>query len=286
MTTDPQSPAALLKRVDNYLSALHGSVARHDNLAANFGCAGCELRDQIDALLAAPPAVPEAAPPTGQTDEECARHVARAIFALKTPSPDGSQHYQSGWDDGLEAAMDAAGDAVLSVLPVPVDRSAEERAARHLAAKDHPRTAWASLTVACRKAYLADARGVLEAAQLAVDQAAETPGPETQDAPDEWCKCRSCWGWFVEEHPGEDLDELGKDLDWWSGLPEHRDAPAGVSRPETVHACPPDGSGLTPCCGRTPFELPLGDRISSEAPVTCTGAPAVVAEPGKENGRG
>lgn len=40
-----------------------------------------------------------------------------------------------------------------------------------------------------------------------------------------WCKCRDCWGWFVEEHPGEDLDELGRDLGWWSGLPEHRDAP-------------------------------------------------------------
>lgn len=41
----------------------------------------------------------------------------------------------------------------------------------------------------------------------------------------EWCKCRSCWGWFVWEHPGEDLDELGKDLSWWSGLLEHRDPP-------------------------------------------------------------
>ncbi|MGW2720814.1 hypothetical protein [Streptomyces sp. NPDC001492] len=40
---------------------------------------------------------------------------------------------------------------------------------------------------------------------------------------------------------------------------------------ETVHRCPPDGSGLTPCCGRTPFELPISDRISSEAPVTCKG---------------
>ena len=43
---------------------------------------------------------------------------------------------------------------------------------------------------------------------------------------------------------------------------------------EVVHGCPPDGSGLTPCCGRTPFELPLGDRISSEAPVTCPGKEA------------
>ncbi|MEU1078184.1 hypothetical protein ABZ404_36965 [Streptomyces sp. NPDC005878] len=40
---------------------------------------------------------------------------------------------------------------------------------------------------------------------------------------------------------------------------------------EVVHGCPPDGSGLTPCCGRTPFELPLTDRISSEAPTTCPG---------------
>lgn len=54
---------------------------------------------------------------------------------------------------------------------------------------------------------------------------------EAQQAPREWCKCPSCWGWFVEEHPGEDLDELGKDLRWWSGLPEHRDAPAGEAQP-------------------------------------------------------
>lgn len=44
-----------------------------------------------------------------------------------------------------------------------------------------------------------------------------------------------------------------------------------IETPEVIHGCPPDGSGLTPCCGRTPFELPLGDRISSEAPVTCPG---------------
>lgn len=43
---------------------------------------------------------------------------------------------------------------------------------------------------------------------------------------------------------------------------------------EVVHGCPPDGSGLTPCCGRTPFELPRTDRISSEAPVTCAGGEA------------
>ncbi|MEE1763689.1 hypothetical protein [Streptomyces sp. SP18BB07] len=42
----------------------------------------------------------------------------------------------------------------------------------------------------------------------------------------------------------------------------------------TTHASPPDGSGLTPCCGRTPFELPHGDRMTPEAEhVTCTASP-------------
>lgn len=40
-----------------------------------------------------------------------------------------------------------------------------------------------------------------------------------------------------------------------------------------VHACPPDGSGIMPCCGRTPFEVPRTDRMTSDpALVTCTGA--------------
>lgn len=49
---------------------------------------------------------------------------------------------------------------------------------------------------------------------------------------------------------------------------------------ETVHAYPPPGSGLTPCCGRTPFELPRTDRITSEEPVTCT-APAATEATGR-----
>jgi hypothetical protein len=65
-----------------------------------------------------------ASAPVSPAPAELAKHVTRAIFALKTPSPDGSKHYQSGWDDGLEAAMDAARDAVLAVLPEPADRPA------------------------------------------------------------------------------------------------------------------------------------------------------------------
>lgn len=31
---------------------------------------------------------------------------------------------------------------------------------------------------------------------------------------------------------------------------------------ETIHLCPPGDEGLTPCCGRTPFELPSTDRLT------------------------
>ena len=41
-----------------------------------------------------------------------------------------------------------------------------------------------------------------------------------------------------------------------------------------VHACPPDGSGVTPCCGRTPFELPRTDRMTTD-PAEATTAPVV-----------
>ncbi|MCU1592451.1 MAG: hypothetical protein JWP11_3707 [Frankiales bacterium] len=49
------------------------------------------------------------------------------------------------------------------------------------------------------------------------------------------------------------------------------DAIAATPREQT-HGCPPDGSGLTPCCGRTPFELPQTDRMTDDAAlVTCRG---------------
>lgn len=64
----------------------------------------------IDALAAGASPVELVAP------EALAKHVVQSIFALKTPSPDGSKRYQSGWDDGLEAAMDAARDAILNTF--------------------------------------------------------------------------------------------------------------------------------------------------------------------------
>jgi len=34
----------------------------------------------------------------------------------------------------------------------------------------------------------------------------------------------------------------------------------------TIHACPPKGSGIMPCCGRTPFEV-MSDRMSTKPEV-------------------
>jgi hypothetical protein len=46
-----------------------------------------------------------------------------------------------------------------------------------------------------------------------------------------------------------------------------------------VHACPPKGSGIMPCCGRTPFEVPSTDQMTLEpASVTCVTPPAVTAD--------
>lgn len=41
-----------------------------------------------------------------------------------------------------------------------------------------------------------------------------------------------------------------------------------------VHGCPPNGSGLTSCCGRSPAELPAADRLTSHwGLVTCSRPP-------------
>jgi hypothetical protein len=41
----------------------------------------------------------------------------------------------------------------------------------------------------------------------------------------------------------------------------------------TTHACPPGNSSLTPCCGRTPFELSRTDRLTyDQAEINCPAA--------------
>ncbi|WP_405673168.1 hypothetical protein [Streptomyces sp. NBC_01530] len=121
----------LLNRTEHLLSALHGSVARHDNLAANLGCAGCELRDQIRAAL---PAVSSAVPATTQDRAGLRDRIAAAMrthFSCINPAdPDGPAPCSCGWaDPGPEATPDNdldahIADVVLAVLPAPVDRGA------------------------------------------------------------------------------------------------------------------------------------------------------------------
>lgn len=37
----------------------------------------------------------------------------------------------------------------------------------------------------------------------------------------------------------------------------------------TLHRCPPPGEGNMPCCGRTPFEISMFDRMSIDGPINC-----------------
>ncbi|MFJ2110570.1 hypothetical protein ACIOEX_01355 [Streptomyces sp. NPDC087850] len=72
----------LLRRAESYLSALHGSVARHDNLGANLACAGCALRGQIHDALNPKPAVPPEHVGSRVNAEDCP-----ACCAATTPPP-------------------------------------------------------------------------------------------------------------------------------------------------------------------------------------------------------
>jgi hypothetical protein len=43
---------------------------------------------------------------------------------------------------------------------------------------------------------------------------------------------------------------------------------------EIVHLCPTDGSGVMPCCGRTPFDVPAWDRMTvHDDQITCSRKP-------------
>lgn len=46
-----------------------------------------------------------------------------------------------------------------------------------------------------------------------------------------------------------------------------------MSKEVVIHRCPPDGCGLMPCCGRTPFER-MSERMTEDPRlVTCNEAP-------------
>ncbi|MFD9222050.1 hypothetical protein ACFWDI_19010 [Streptomyces sp. NPDC060064] len=70
------------------------------------------LANFITEEATSPAAAPVPDETAGDVAGEVKRRVTRAIHALKSPAPDGSEHYRSGWDDGLEAAIDAARDCL------------------------------------------------------------------------------------------------------------------------------------------------------------------------------
>ena len=50
----------------------------------------------------------------------------------------------------------------------------------------------------------------------------------------------------------------------------HRYNPEGQE--EITHRCPPAGSGVMPCCGRAPLQVPLWHRLTmKDELVTCKG---------------
>ncbi|MET7746558.1 hypothetical protein [Streptomyces sp. NPDC005385] len=121
----PNTTHALLRDTENYLSALHGSVARHDNLAANFGCAGCELRDKLANALrdTDPAAVPVAvSPPATPTDRVAAAAAAMREHWLSTnreeADADGNLPCRCGdWrEPGAEADEENDWDAHLAEM--------------------------------------------------------------------------------------------------------------------------------------------------------------------------
>ena len=118
MTTNPIA-LDLLKLAEHYLSALHGSVARHDQLGLNLSCGGCALRDEIRGVLPTLDAAVVAPPPATRADAR--DRIRRAICEAEG----------FAWDsDMLEPdEYGEAADAVLAVLPEPVDRAAVLREA-------------------------------------------------------------------------------------------------------------------------------------------------------------
>lgn len=74
----------------------------------------------------------------------------------------------------------------------------------------------------------------------------------------------------------EAIHELaGRDLACWCALdrPCHADLLIALANDETIHLSPLLGDAVTPCCGRTPFELPRSDRLTvHDVLVTCSGS--------------
>ncbi|MFS4103821.1 hypothetical protein [Streptomyces sp. PD-S100-1] len=114
----------LMRDAESYLSALHGSVARHDHLAANLSCAGCELRQRIAATL--PRLVAAEHPPVDRAMDEVVADARRAVHEslVLLPAPEADRARALIAD--LETAVEVQTTVHLAgtTAPSPVDRTA------------------------------------------------------------------------------------------------------------------------------------------------------------------
>jgi len=183
-------------------------------------CPTVQALGAADAVLAVLPAGSEDTTTTRAERDSLGREADRLRkdwVAMRTRAEQAEAERDSYGEQLDEAAE------TIAARTVEVNRLTEEL--RRLAAETQPAHSCGNCEGVDPDSCLTNLDRPAVKAQQAVKQ--------TPDTEDEWCKCRSCWGWFVEEHPGEDLDELGRDLGWWSGLPVHRDAPAASAGVQT-----------------------------------------------------
>jgi hypothetical protein len=191
--TTPASPTALdlLKQAESYLSALHGSVARHDNLAANLGCAGCELRDKIRNELAA----------VDWTDgHPQLEAIAAAVWEQCGRSDNGS----CVEDDPRNIAV----AALAAVVPPPTGLTAEEayRLAVSAALRLGTGATWEAIRDRAED-LTAEAEGLTEARRRILDQQRATG--ESTDLPAILRWAADHLATIANATPGEDVRQPG-----------------------------------------------------------------------------
>jgi hypothetical protein len=82
--------------------------------------------------------------------------------------------------------------------------------------------------------------------------------------------------WHLFDDPDAPADLDGREVDLTLARGEDGQPVITARRPVVTHQAPEDGgSGLMPCCGLPPWELPRHDRMTAGAEsVTCGGARA------------
>ncbi|MFF0512462.1 hypothetical protein [Streptomyces sp. NPDC004250] len=134
MTETPATALALLRDAEHYLSALHGSVARHDNLGVNLTCAGCSLRAVIAGTLPTLAVAPVSSPPADQTAlrDRIAAALREHYLSTNRDDADADRNMPCRCGDWREPGAEAddendwdahLAEVALTSLPAPLDRA-------------------------------------------------------------------------------------------------------------------------------------------------------------------